>query len=673
MQQDGIQSYDYDGYAGPGPDSIHYYVPAQSAYNHDNVDHQSSFHQPNNMLPPYYNQHGDMMQSYYDPTPDVAAAFSSADDSNNIDTSHNILTDNAHNHSLRSMAASQLPTTHVNQEHKTPHSRQRASKATEPITLPDTGTIVHAGPSNGKGTRPIDALPFTTTKSGDFVLMCGNDHILPELHVSCSKNMQIMEQEPKLVCYRRNYVTVDCSYRLPIPAHRQGDYLSGFKDKVLEVADKNGQRWIVKALGINMIGTIDGFNGKEVSLVKYEPTRDLGRKYAVNPVPCLPDQSDMPQYNRHNAATAMPNLPFQSVNPGEPLTTRHMFERIQFRQATSNNGQRRASQQFFHIEIQIVADVATVVNRDDAGVRHAGHWMVLKSLMSEGLVVRGRSPSHYMKNPADIHLLPEPSRKLNKKKKRRSSSKHVNEDGDVTDEDTEDADELALAQEAWKMDPETGLRYIYHPSGAKKEEKQRQEKLEAEQRAAVGLPPLPPKSKGAKKVNIKKTTKRPQKSTATDKNTAKKETARVRAYTFDDQVSDKYPSYSRSLHDGNAAADVDIGAAIAPVMPLYPSTHGIDYNGFINYEPNLLDHDSSNASSSTTDSPGSEYAQLDDSDDHFLHNLNYTQAGPSMKLVDDDIMLPSTHGSYLRTQPKVSQPSHVENCYHHDASSMHWN
>ena len=65
-----------------------------------------------------------------------------------------------------------------------------------------------------------------------------------------------------------------------------------------------------------------------------------------------------------------------------------MFERVQFKQATENNGKRRAAQQYFNISVDLWA-------RLDGGPHKPESWVKIATCVSDPLVVRGRSPGPY--------------------------------------------------------------------------------------------------------------------------------------------------------------------------------------------------------------------------------------------------------------------------------------
>ena len=66
--------------------------------------------------------------------------------------------------------------------------------------------------------------------------------------------------------------------------------------------------------------------------------------------------------------------------------TEHTFERIQFKQATANNGKRRAAQQYYHVVVELFVDLGTQIPEQFAKVAYR---------KSAKMIVRGRSPGHY--------------------------------------------------------------------------------------------------------------------------------------------------------------------------------------------------------------------------------------------------------------------------------------
>ena len=63
-------------------------------------------------------------------------------------------------------------------------------------------------------------------------------------------------------------------------------------------------------------------------------------------------------------------------------TTKHTFERIQFKQATANNGKRRTPQQYYHLLVELHINVRTQNNP---------HWIKVAQRKSTKIIMRGRS------------------------------------------------------------------------------------------------------------------------------------------------------------------------------------------------------------------------------------------------------------------------------------------
>lgn len=64
-----------------------------------------------------------------------------------------------------------------------------------------------------------------------------------------------------------------------------------------------------------------------------------------------------------------------------------LFNNVQFRSVTANNGIKNLTQHFYLLKVELHADVGT-----DKGHEH---WVKIASRISAPLVVRGRSPSHF--------------------------------------------------------------------------------------------------------------------------------------------------------------------------------------------------------------------------------------------------------------------------------------
>lgn len=217
-------------------------------------------------------------------------------------------------------------------------------------------------------------------------------------------------------CYRRNYFAATSWYEL-------SPHIANSKLFI------NGR--MVQALGMRLSAIVDGPGGKSIELIQHTPKRDLGPKESVRAYRVLPTppagrqvehtlsprgvyQVPVPSFH----ATGFPSTPFlprqyeADTPPGSSAASpasrgsssnsfssaartqaqgqsvSHTFERLQFKSATANNGKRRASQQFFILVVELVADIR------GEGELHP-RWQRVALRFSDKLIVRGRSPSHY--------------------------------------------------------------------------------------------------------------------------------------------------------------------------------------------------------------------------------------------------------------------------------------
>ena len=214
----------------------------------------------------------------------------------------------------------------------------------------------------------------------------GGDTVVPEIQAQMDKNL--MWVDGRWTCYRRNYITINVSYWL-------NPSVTGVPLTV-DVKDGRGEK-MVKALGVSLSATMDEAAGKHIGLVQHTAKRDRGPQTPVGVHKLAPASPGCQMSQFHNPCpTNGPFLPYQASNENNnspPLMGQHTFERIQFKQATANNGRRRAQQQYYHIMVELHADIRDRPNEKE-------HWVKIAHKVSEAMVVRGRSPGHYKDSPS---------------------------------------------------------------------------------------------------------------------------------------------------------------------------------------------------------------------------------------------------------------------------------
>jgi meiosis-specific transcription factor NDT80 len=188
-------------------------------------------------------------------------------------------------------------------------------------------------------------------------------------------------------CYRRNYFSCVCSYSISPTIHSAPIHF---------MPDGSTQVYIVYGFAMCISAVVSDNDSHTIELVQHTPKRDKG------PI-AKPEKVRLtarPPQASHHALTSLYAGPDGSLGSssryeqgfGPPsqqgsAPTEHTFERIQFKQATANNGKRRAAQQYYHLLVELWADV---------GQQNGGEqWVKVAYRKSAKMIVRGRSPGHY--------------------------------------------------------------------------------------------------------------------------------------------------------------------------------------------------------------------------------------------------------------------------------------
>lgn len=157
------------------------------------------------------------------------------------------------------------------------------------------------------------------------------------LELKVDMNKGFFRDNDTYVCYRRNYTQIQVSIQVQQPCYvgvnEMMEQIHQFRIQVRAETD----------------------SGKKINLVQMTPKRDKGPQEAPRQITCMPSNEEC------------------SV----------VFDRIQFKQATANNGKRRAHQQYFIVYVDVFAETTM------------GATVFLCTANSQPVVVRGRSPGHY--------------------------------------------------------------------------------------------------------------------------------------------------------------------------------------------------------------------------------------------------------------------------------------
>jgi meiosis-specific transcription factor NDT80 len=197
--------------------------------------------------------------------------------------------------------------------------------------------------------------------------------ISPEIYGRIDKGFFMADND--WTCYRRNYFSLNASYTL-LPTIPTGN---------IHLIQHGGNPQVY-GFAISIAAVVDGRDGKPIELVQHTPKRDKGPQDKPPRVTLSPrPPPSLSMYGGDSSNGRGIYGEGFGANPGQP-TTEATFERIQFKNATANNGKRRAAQQYYHLLVELYADV---------GQQHPDRYIKIATRMSAPMVVRGRSPGHY--------------------------------------------------------------------------------------------------------------------------------------------------------------------------------------------------------------------------------------------------------------------------------------
>ncbi|KAF9967920.1 meiosis-specific transcription factor ndt80 [Mortierella alpina] len=212
-------------------------------------------------------------------------------------------------------------------------------------------------------------------------------------------------------CYRRNYFQVSTAFSILGFDHSQLSEvpcLIELSDSDTDASfqrDPNSMTSSLDNLHLNersRLAVVTNFSicitskiastDKKIDLIQHTPKRDKGPQI----VPGL------------RPIRGGGTLTLAGASTNQNVVT---FERVQFKTATANNGKRRAAQQFYILMVDLYA------HTDD------GQVFCVASSQSDSLVVRGRSPGHYIDTP-ERDLVTSPGLEATRERRLSSISQH---------------------------------------------------------------------------------------------------------------------------------------------------------------------------------------------------------------------------------------------------------
>lgn len=189
-------------------------------------------------------------------------------------------------------------------------------------------------------------------------------------------------------CYRRNYFTCICSFSIN----------PWFPNNPMTYTPNSGPQTSYPVYGFAMCisAIVADSESHEIDLHQHTPKRDKGpiakpEKVRLAPKPPPSQHHGLSLFNQGDPRLSEASR-YESFGQNQgSYANEHTFERIQFKQATANNGKRRAAQQYYHLVVELYADVGA-----QGQVQSGGEQFVkIAFRKSAKMIVRGRSPGHY--------------------------------------------------------------------------------------------------------------------------------------------------------------------------------------------------------------------------------------------------------------------------------------
>ncbi|SPN98585.1 related to meiosis-specific protein NDT80 [Cephalotrichum gorgonifer] len=244
-------------------------------------------------------------------------------------------------------------------------------------------------PPRSPGQPTIPPLePITTLGLLHYADGAPNTPVRPEINGTIDKGFFLSDGE--WTCYRRNYFSCVCSFSLT----------PYYQNMPLQFTPSSSQQtYPVQAFVMSISAVVSDNDSQSIELVQHTPKRDKGPIMKPEKVRMAPKMSPASHHplNVYHGQGDGGLTPRGIYDPtygataaasqgGGTFQTEHTFERIQFKQATANNGKRRAAQQYYHLVIELYAEV---------GPHGPDQYVRVAYRRSAKMIVRGRSPGHY--------------------------------------------------------------------------------------------------------------------------------------------------------------------------------------------------------------------------------------------------------------------------------------
>ena len=149
---------------------------------------------------------------------------------------------------------------------------------------------------------------------------------------------------------------------------------------------------LIRTLAICITARVSGEENKIVDLVQHTPKCDKGPLGPPEKIKLMPSPPGVLGPYSEPAALSTGSQLSNDYDPSYQASSQNShqnptlanFDRIQFKYVTAGNGKRREAQQYFHIVVELFAEIPTSQSSE-------GQWVKVASKTSARMVVRGSS------------------------------------------------------------------------------------------------------------------------------------------------------------------------------------------------------------------------------------------------------------------------------------------
>ncbi|KAI5463413.1 hypothetical protein BGZ63DRAFT_191855 [Mariannaea sp. PMI_226] len=260
--------------------------------------------------------------------------------------------------------------------------RNPVSPTPSPIqSFPPAGATMGSNQFNNRGTGPHTIPPLLAMQMFGSLHYQDGAATPAKVDISGTIDKGFFLSENEWTCYRRNYFSCGCSFSL-------SPYMPGMG---IQFTSPDSKTYTVYGFAMSISAVVSDNETHSIELVQHTPKRDKGP--IVNPEKVRLGIKPPQAHGHHvdvftSSVGNRYNDGFNGQAGGQSHPTEHTFERIQFKQATQNNGKRRAAQQYYQLVVELWGDT---------GAQNDGqsHYVKIATRKSAKMIVRGRSPGHY--------------------------------------------------------------------------------------------------------------------------------------------------------------------------------------------------------------------------------------------------------------------------------------